>query len=144
MILTIFTDGGSKGNPGPAAIGIVCYDEHKKELFRYRKDIGLGTNNEAEYTAVITALELVKERFFGQATTTLKDPSNAVKGINFMCDSLLVVKQLLGEYKIKTPHIRDFVQKVSSLESELKIPVHYTHIPREQNKLADALVNDAA
>ena len=58
MQLSIHTDGGSKGNPGPAAIGIVAYDgavADKNELFRYREDIGIGTNNEAEYTAVVRA-----------------------------------------------------------------------------------------
>src|SRR3989338_8891300 len=153
MILSIFTDGGSKGNPGPAAIGIVCYDSSMKELFRYRKDSGIGTNNEAEYTAVITALKLVKERL-------QKDPRNPthntahnnsqmseshpqafpepIERINFNCDSQLVVRQLNGEYRVKKGHIQEFVLKIRSLESELGIPVMYTYIPRERNKLADA------
>lgn len=140
MILSIFTDGGSKGNPGAAAIGIVCYDSNKKELFRYRKDIGIATNNEAEYEAVITALRLVKENYNG-LREALSEP---VKGLNFNCDSQLVVRQLSGEYKIKTDHIRELVSRVSALESELDIPITYTHIPRELNKLADALVNNTA
>lgn len=140
MFLTIFTDGGSKGNPGAAAIGIVCYDSNKKELFRYRKDIGIATNNEAEYEAVITALRLIKENY-KDYQNTLSEP---VKGLNFNCDSQLVVRQLCGEYKIKTDHIRELVLRVNTLENQLNIPVTYTHIPREQNKLADALVNNTA
>ena len=131
MRLTIYTDGGSKGNPGPAAVGIVFY-EGKSELLKHREDIGIATNNEAEYTAVIRALELVKEKF-AQAF-----PAE----IDFYSDSELLVKQLNGEYKIKAPHIRDFIFKIRVLESELRIPIRFHHVTRDKNKLADALVNN--
>ena len=151
MNLTIYTDGGSKGNPGPAAIGIVIYEGDrgsnpgtktlKNELFRYREDIGTGTNNEAEYEAVVRALELI----LGKVDAHRPDIElKSLKDINFHSDSELLVKQLNGLYKVKNAHIRDFIFKIRVLESELRIPVRYQHIRREENTLADALVNDAA
>lgn len=132
MKLIIHTDGGSKGNPGPAAIGLVIASSDGTELLRYREDIGIKTNNEAEYTAAIRALELVKEKFTAE-----------LERVTFYSDSQLMVRQLNGEYKVKQPHIRDFVFKVRILESELGVPVVYNHVLRDKNKLADALVNDA-
>ena len=134
MKLRIYTDGGSKGNPGPSAIGIVCFDDAKKEIFRHRDDIGVATNNKAEYQAVVTALELVRDK-------TDSFPSKIEK-VDFYSDSQLLVNQLNGTYKIKKAHIRDFVFKIRILESELRIPIYYHHVMREKNKLADALVND--
>ena len=131
MNIRIFTDGGSKGNPGPAAIGIVIY-EGQKELLRYREDIGIGTNNEAEYRALIKALELAKEKAW------------KLERIDCYLDSKLVVQQVNGIFKIKEARMRDFIFKIRVLESELRIPVHYHHIPREENVLADALVNNKA
>lgn len=132
MKLIIHTDGGSKGNPGPAAIGIVIDTADGKELLQYREDIGIKTNNEAEYTAAVRALELVRDKF-----------SEGLERVDFYSDSQLMVRQLNGEYKIKQPHIRDFVFKIRILESELRIPVVYHHVLRDKNTLADALVNDA-
>lgn len=144
MQLSIYTDGGAKGNPGPAAIGLIIYNGARtsnlssqkadNELIRYREDIGVKTNNEAEYGALIKALELAK---------SLPDIST-VDRIDCYSDSELLVKQLNGLYKVKNIQIRDSVFKIRVLESELRVPVHYHHIPREQNVLADALVNDAA
>ena len=136
MKLQIFTDGGSKGNPGPAAIGIVCYDPNRHELFRYRKDIGIATNNVAEYTAVITALEMVRER--------MQSLPEALERVDFYSDSQLLVKQLNGEYKVKKGHIQEFVLKIRLLEADVNVPIYFHYIPRAQNKLADALVNDKA
>jgi len=133
MNLSVYTDGGSKGNPGPASIGIVVYGEGKKRLFHHKEAIGRKTNNEAEYTAVIRALELVRE-YIGKEK--LKPQQ-----INFYSDSLLIVSQLNGLYKIKKPHIRGFIFKIRVLESEIRLPVHYHHIPREKNQVADDLVN---
>lgn len=139
MKLHIFTDGGSKGNPGPASIGIVCYISDKKEIFRYREDIGIATNNEAEYRAVIKALEIV-----------LKDYSRDLEALDFFSDSKLLVEQLNGNWKVKKGHIQEFVLKIRGLEVELmrasgqkNCTISYTHVRREKNKLADALVNDA-
>ena len=133
MILKIFTDGGSKGNPGPSAIGIVGYTEEGKEILRHREDIGRATNNEAEYTAVIKALELIHFQ--------ISNFKFQINRIDFYSDSRLMVNQLNGLFKIKKAHIRNFVFKVRILESELRLPVYYHHIRREENKVADALVN---
>jgi len=151
MRLSIYTDGGSKGNPGPAAIGVAIYEGDRgknpgttkldNELFRYREDIGTGTNNEAEYEAVVRALELV----LGKIDENKPDIDiEKLEKIDFYSDSELLVKQLNGIYKVKKSHIRDFVFKIRVLESELRIPVLYQHIRREENVLADALVNDDA
>lgn len=134
MKLKVFTDGGSKGNPGPAAIGIVFYDEHDNVLFAHREDIGIETNNTAEYRAVMKAYELLISTLVPQYT---------IDSVAWHADSLLVVQQLKGIYKIKQAHIQEYVDKIRTYEKELDLPVSYTHVMREKNKLADALVNDA-
>ncbi len=147
MELSIYTDGGSKGNPGPASIGLVIYngprpagisiEKADNELIRYREDIGHGTNNEAEYTALIRALEIVTGELPGYEK--LQD----ITKVQCFADSELMVKQLNGLYKVKNDSIRQFVFKIRVLESQLRIPITFHHIRREQNVLADALVNDA-
>lgn len=132
MILKIFTDGGSKGNPGPASIGIVFYLDGKK-IFTHREDIGVATNNEAEYRAVIAALEKFKNTEYGIQN---------IEGIKLFSDSQLLVNQLNGTYKVKNARIREFILKIRILEQEVKIPVSYHLIPREKNTVADALVNN--
>lgn len=148
MILSIYTDGGSKGNPGPASIGIAYY-LGGKIIHTYREDLGVATNNEAEYTAVIRALEKIKNTLrplrnsSGQESSGLVDLEiQNVKKIHFYCDSSLVVNQLNGLFKVKHPGIREFVLKVRILEQEVNLPITYTHIPREKNTIADALVNN--
>lgn len=124
--MQVFTDGGSRGNPGPAAYGFVI----KKDGEIVDKGfgaIGTATNNVAEYTAVIEALKLLSQKF--------KDES-----LDFFLDSQLVVSQLNGLYKIKNPAIRELVLKVKQLETDFK-KISYTHIPREKNHEADTLVN---
>ncbi len=133
MILKIFTDGGAKGNPGPAAIGIVAYLD-ELEIFTYREDIGHGTNNEAEYIALIRALEKIVA---GNVT------SNDYERIECRSDSLLLVSQVNGVWKIKENRIREFVMQIRTLAGIIHKPISYIHIPREQNKIADALVNNA-
>lgn len=137
MILKVFTDGGSKGNPGPAAIGYVAY-LNRKELFKGREDIGITTNNDAEYTAVIRALERVREfiRHPGQARMT-----NVTK-IELKSDSSLLVNQVNGLFKVKHGKIKEHILKIRMLEQEIETPIAYTHVPREENTVADALVND--
>ncbi len=124
--MQIFTDGGARGNPGPAAYGFVVKrdDQTIKEGFGR---IGIATNNVAEYTAVIEAFKLLESEFKDQ-------------DLDFFVDSQLVVSQLNGKYKVKNTAIRNLVIKVRELEQSFK-RVTYTHIPREKNKQADALVN---
>lgn len=136
--LSIYTDGGSKGNPGPSAIGI-AFIQGSSVIYTYREDIGEATNNTAEYRALLKAYELMKYN---------SGLHNKIKGattINFYSDSLLMVEQLKGNYKVKQDHIQDFVSRVRVYEAELVsngVNATYTYIAREKNKIADALVND--
>lgn len=123
--LTAYTDGGSRGNPGPAAIGAVIEDENSK-IYEYGEFIGHTTNNEAEYKALILALTKAK---------ALK-----AKKINCLLDSELVVKHLNHQYRIKEEKIIPLFIKVWNLMLDFE-KVTFTHIPREKNKKADALVN---
>jgi ribonuclease HI len=132
MFLIIHTDGGSKGNPGPSAIGVVFYIDGK-EVFNYREDIGIATNNIAEYMAVIRAFEKCSDFLH-------KNPE--VSKIELYSDSTLVVNQLKGLYKIKEAHIGNLILKVKNLEKVLNIPISYNLVPREKNKRADELVNN--
>lgn len=134
MILKIFTDGGSKGNPGPSSIGMVFYRDGKK-VFSYRADIGIGTNNRAEYMAVIGALEKLKVKNEKAIIT------NEIEKIEVYSDSRLLVNQLKGLFKVKNASIREYILKIKLLEREIGLPISYHLIPREQNTIADGLVN---
>jgi len=130
--LNIFTDGGARGNPGSAAIGVFIKDDKGAEIAGFGKKIGVSTNNIAEYKAVIEALFWViknKEKL-----------SKDVK-INFFLDSNLVCSQIVGIFKIKNSYLRDLLFQVRQLESEIDIPINYSYIPREKNKEADRYVN---
>lgn len=130
--LFVFTDGGSRGNPGPAAIGVVIKDEKGKILTQFGKRIGETTNNVAEYSAVIEALKWIGERrkFFGSR-------------INFFLDSSLVVNQLNGLFKMKNRNLRELLIKIRQLEATIGGKVSYQSIPRQKNYLADRLVNQS-
>lgn len=133
----INTDGGSRGNPGPAAIGIVFFDETGNSIHEYKEFIGTATNNEAEYRAIIKALEiLLKSKWIKEYRETGQ--------IVCRLDSQLVVEQVLGRYKVKKDHIQQFVYKINELVGMLDLnKIEFIHIPREENKLADKLVNQA-
>jgi ribonuclease HI len=128
--LRIFTDGGARGNPGPAGCGAVIKDadtgETLKELHQY---LGETTNNQAEYQAVIMGLK--------EALTM--DPES----IMIVADSELLVKQLTGVYRVKNPGLAERFMEVRNLEVRIGKPVRYRHVPRAQNKEADALANKA-
>jgi len=132
MILKVYTDGGSKGNPGPSSIGGIGYLGGKK-IFDFKKSIGIATNNDAEYQALIKALELVKL----PPTTYPLQP----KKVEFYSDSRLMVNQVKGLFKVKNGRIREYILKIRSLEQEINLPISYNYIPREENKEADKLVN---
>lgn len=127
--LNIYTDGGARNNPGPAAIGVVIKDQNNQTLHQYGQSIGKATNNVAEYQAVISALEYL-------ITSQLQS-----KSIHFFLDSSLVVNQLNGLWKVKDSNLRQLVIKVRQLEGALNTPIKYTLIPREKNSQADALLN---
>ncbi len=132
MILKIFTDGGSKGNPGPSSVGGIGYIDGKT-LFEFKKSIGVATNNDAEYTALITALEKAINE---------KSKLTIVDKIEFYSDSRLMVNQVKGLFKVKNGKIKEYILKIRSLEQELNLPISYHLIPREQNVEADRLVNE--
>ncbi len=133
MLLNIFCDGGARGNPGPAAIGFLITDKTGKSLHKTHQFIGKNTNNAAEYTAVITALDWLQKNW-----SKIKPPPT---GVNFFLDSKLTVNQLNGLYKIKNSNLRELIVKIRQLENQIKAPLKYNFIRREQNKKADALVN---
>lgn len=130
----VFTDGGARGNPGPAAIGVVIKNEDGRIIKSYGESIGRGTNNEAEYGAVILALQKLKA-LLGKKKTKLVF-------VDVNMDSELVVKQLNGEYKIEEERLLPLFIKVWNLKVDFG-KVIFRHVPREQNKEADRLVNEA-
>lgn len=131
MKLVVHTDGGARGNPGPAAVGVIVSDEHGKKIIEFGKAIGEATNNIAEYTAVIESLKAIKQKV-GESPD-----------IEFYLDSILVVNQLNGLFKIKNPTLRSLATEVRILEQEVGGSVHYNAVSREQNRRADFLVNQA-
>ncbi len=132
--ISIFTDGGALGNPGPAASAFVVYED-AKIIHQSAARIGSTTNNVAEYQAVIEALSWLKEN--------LKIFNSQFSILNFYSDSQLIVQQLNGFYKIKDAKLRLLVIRVKSLEQGIKGRIYYQHIPREKNTLADSLVKGA-
>lgn len=135
MKLLIYTDGGARGNPGPAAIGVVVKDGSGKTIKKISKGIGSSTNNVAEYTAVIEALTWLKSNDSLSRLLTCS--------ITLFLDSLLVVNQLNGIFKVKDSKLRELVVAVRQLENLFGVGVRYCHVPREKNKEADALVNQS-
>jgi ribonuclease HI len=134
MKLVIHTDGGARGNPGPAAVGVVIEkvtDATTEIVTEFGKTIGETTNNVAEYTGVIEALKFLK--------TYSKDIST----IDFFLDSTLVVNQLNGLFKIKDSKLRELLSNVRILEQEIGVSVQYAYVPREKNTRADYFVNYA-
>ncbi len=129
MKLTIRTDGGARGNPGPAGIGVVIENEHGEILEEHAKYLGTTTNNQAEYRAVILGLE-----------RALDLGANSVIVIT---DSELLVRQANGEYKVKNPQLAQRYLQLKNLETRLDGHVTYRHVRREQNKRADKLANEA-
>jgi len=130
----IYTDGGSRGNPGPSAIGVVICNEKGEPIKKYGEPIGEATNNEAEYQAVIFALKKIK-LLFG------KDEVQKME-LQIRLDSELVAKQLNHEFKIIEEGIQGLFLKVWNLMLDFG-PIKFVSVPREQNKDADRLVNQA-
>ncbi len=126
--ISVFCDGGARGNPGPAAWGFVIKIDGEK-IHENGGYIGIATNNIAEYTAVVIALTYLEEHFRGSE-------------LRIYVDSQLVASQLTGIFKVKNTYIREMVLKVRNLENSFG-NIIYTHIPREQNKEADLQVNIA-
>lgn len=135
--ITVYTDGGARGNPGPAAIGIVVnFGASAAAILgtskKYGEYLGEKTNNQAEYEAVIFALKKIKQVFGGKKSKEAE--------VEVRMDSELVVRQLNGEYKILEPDLQPLFIAVWNLKLDFG-RVEFKHIPREENKIADELVN---
>lgn len=119
-------DGASRGNPGPASAGVVILTPAGKEL-HFGKNLGIKTNNEAEYGALIMALQQLKKMNAGEAV--------------IRSDSKLLINQMLGNYKVKHPKLRKLFLEIIRMRSEFNA-LTFVHIPRNENKKADILAND--
>ncbi len=127
-VYRVWTDGACRGNPGPASIGVVVLDPDGTEIATASRAIGRTTNNVAEYEALLVALELLEELSITRA--------------EFNMDSQLIVRQLSGQYRVKDPKMKRMHQRVRVAMARLEhSQVH--HVPREENKRADALANEA-
>lgn len=126
--IKIFTDGAARGNPGPAACGAVFYNDRGELLDGFSKKLGKATNNQAEYQAIIYALEIILEKYPGSEA-------------EIYMDSKLACEQLRGNYKIKNEGLGKLFIKVKNLVTRIG-RVNFFHIPREKNIEADKLVND--
>jgi ribonuclease HI len=124
----LFTDGGARGNPGPAAYGYVLEDDAGAILDKRGEAIGRATNNVAEYRGLIAGLERALEL--------------GVDDLTVVSDSELMVKQMRGEYRVKNEALQDLSLRASRLARQLG-RVEYTNVRRAENELADALVNAA-
>jgi len=129
--LLLYCDGGSRGNPGPSAIGAVVFDastEPPELIAEVSECIGVTTNNVAEYKALIAGLEAVAHL--------------RARVVHVRADSLLVIKQLRGEWKVKHANIKPLAAEARALLNNYEV-VDLQHVPREENTEADALVNQA-
>jgi ribonuclease HI len=124
----LFTDGGSRGNPGPAAFAYVLEAEDGTELAAHGETIGVATNNVAEYRALVAGLAKAAEL--------------ALDEVEVVSDSELLVKQMRGEYRIKNEALRELALEAARIARRLA-SVEYRHVVREHNELADRLVNEA-
>lgn len=124
----LYTDGGSRGNPGPSGTGVILLDSNKKKIKEKFEYIGQATNNVAEYSALVSGLEAAIDV--------------GATDIIAHLDSELLVKQLNGEYKVKDPNMKILFERSLGILKNFKT-FEIKHIPREKNKEADRLVNKA-
>ena len=132
--LIVYTDGGARGNPGPAALGVVIRDSKGNLIKKYGEALGIKTNNEAEYAAVISALKKIKALYGGKKIKKMS--------VEVRADSEFVVRQLNGEYKIEEERLFPPFIKVWNLKMDFG-KISFTHVPREKNREADRMVNEA-
>lgn len=132
--LIVYTDGGARGNPGPAALGVVIQDAKGHTIKKYGEALGVKTNNEAEYLAVVSALKKIKALYGGAKIKKMT--------IDMRMDSEFVMKQLNGEYKIEEERLFPLFIKVWNLRMDFG-KIYFAHVPREKNHEADRMVNEA-
>lgn len=141
MFLHIYTDGGARGNPGIAGFGLVIYDQNHRLIHQESKFLGIKTNNEAEYLALISALTWIKD--YLSPFSSGKARPEPVEGLFFYSDSQLLVRQLQGSYRVKAPHLKNLYSTVKLLLNAINLPYSFQYISRESNSLADKLANQA-
>lgn len=132
--IIVYTDGGSRGNPGPAGVGAVVCNEKNQPIKKYSKDIGVRTNNEAEYEAVIFGLQKIKQLFGKEKIKNYE--------VEIRMDSELVARQLGGKYKIMEEKLFPLFIKIWNLRMDFG-KIGFIEIPREKNREADRLANEA-
>lgn len=125
---TLHADGAARGNPGPAAIGVVIHDERGAEVVAFGRPIGETTNNVAEYHALIAGLQAAENEGFDELTVRL--------------DSELLVRQMTGAYKVKSPNLKPLHEQARALARHFQ-KVRFEHVPRALNRRADELCNAA-
>ena len=131
--LTVYTDGASRGNPGKSGAGIFILDKDNKKTISLKQYLGILTNNEAEYRALIIALEYLVEFTKG----------NEKFNILFSADSQLLINQINGIYSVKSPNIAPLYNKAKKLIENLNASYAFKHVPRALNYEADKLANSA-
>ncbi len=135
MHFTLYADGGSRGNPGPAGAGAVVFDNLGKRVVEVADFLGVATNNIAEYEAVLRGLQKLRDEYLPEH---LKESHVIIK-----MDSKLVIEQLKGNYKVKHPNLTPRYLEVKNIIARSFPSVEFVHVPRELNKDADALANKA-
>ncbi len=132
--LIINTDGGSRGNPGPSALGVVFSNGQGHVIKRFGKTLGVKTNNEAEYEAVLFALQKARS-LYGREKLKSFD-------VEVRMDSELIIRQLNGEYKVEEERLWPYFMKLWNTRLDFGV-ITFRHVPREQNREADRMVNEA-
>ena len=132
--IIVYTDGGSRGNPGEAALGVVICDAGGNTIKSYGVRLGVKTNNEAEYSAIVSALKKIKALYGKEKTKKIE--------VEMRMDSELAMRQLSGQYKIESEKIIPLFIEVWNLKLDFA-KVTFSHVPREKNKEADKMVNEA-
>jgi len=131
MKVKIFTDGGSRGNPGVSGFGVVVFDEKKQIIFEASKYLGTKTNNEAEYEGLIFGLNWLKEN------------ETKIDQAEFNADSELMIKQMQGIYKVKASNLKDLNKQAREYVLSIKTKITFNAVRREFNSEADSLANEA-
>lgn len=126
--IKIYCDGGARGNPGPAAYSFIVV-ENEKVVYKKSRFLGIRTNNFAEYSGVLAALAWLTKK------------SAELDAVSIFLDSQLAVKQLNGEYKVKSKNLKPLITKIKLLEDHVDTKINFYFLPRAKNKLADFLVN---
>jgi len=133
MNVNVYTDGGSRGNPGPSGFGLVIYDDQNNIIYQESTFLGIKTNNEAEYSGIISAIKWVEQNF----------SKLNIDQVTFFADSQLLIRQLQGVYKVKSPNLVPLFQQAKKTLNQMNLNYQFNDIRREYNQLADELAHQA-